>query len=178
MTGLPLGTLIEPGSVDDDLVVRRQFQVRSVNGTRRGPFEVDTFAVVSAPVAGTLEFVLAGFPVGRAAEMRAAGVDDENAVRCTADPDAVLLLPLRIHAQGVIRGITDFENRGRLEERTGEKETKEGNEPCTKETSDCTPHQAASALIDLTVIRSDGRYDRRGLRFRGMHGRRPGLAGT
>src|SRR4029077_16306884 len=98
MTGLPLRPLIEPRSVDDDLAVGSQFQVRAVHGTRRGTFEVDSFAVVSAPVAGTFEFVLASFPVGRATEMRTTREDNEHAVRCAVDPDAVFLLPLGIYA--------------------------------------------------------------------------------
>src|ERR1700726_4600328 len=98
MTGLPLRPLIEPRNVDNDLAVGSQFQVRAVHGPRRGTFEVDTFAVVSAPVAGTFEFVLAGFPVRRAAEMRPRPEDNEHPVRCAGDPDAVFLLPLGIYA--------------------------------------------------------------------------------
>src|SRR5580693_2076026 len=110
MTGLPLRPLIEARNVDNDLAVGSQFQMCAVHGTRRGTFEVDAFAVVSAPVAGTFEFVLAGFPVGRAAEMRTTRENNEHAVRCTADPDAVLLLPLGVYAQGVVGGIADLED--------------------------------------------------------------------
>jgi hypothetical protein len=38
-----------------------------VHGPGSGPFEVDAFVVVPATVAGTLEFVLAGLPVGSTA---------------------------------------------------------------------------------------------------------------
>ena len=66
MTGLSLGPLIKPRNIHDDLAVRRQFHMRAIHGPRCGPFEIHAFAVVTAAVAGTLEFVFAGFPIGRA----------------------------------------------------------------------------------------------------------------
>ena len=151
MAGLPLGPLKEPGNIHDDLPVGRQFHVRAVHRTRRGPFEVNAFTVVAAAVAGALEFVLAGFPVGRATQMRAARVNDKHAVGRAVHPDAVLLLPLRIHAQRIVRGIADFENGGRFEKRARQKKTEKRDKPGAKETRDGAPHQTPPALVHSLV---------------------------
>src|SRR5258708_365132 len=103
--------------------------MRAIHGPRRGPFEVDTFAVVAAAVARALELVLAGFPIGCAAQMGAAGVNDEHTTRRAVHPDAVLLLPLGIHAQSVVRGVANLENRRRFKERARKEKFKEGDEP-------------------------------------------------
>src|SRR5580658_10063577 len=63
------------------------------------PFEVDALAVIPAAVARTLEFVLAWFPIGCAAQVRAAGVNHEHAVGCAIDPDAELLLKLGVDSE-------------------------------------------------------------------------------
>src|ERR1700680_454398 len=105
MTGLAFGPLIEARSVDDDLSVGRQRHVGAIHGAWRRTFEIYAFAVVAAAVAGALEFVFAGFPVRSAAEMRAPRVDDEDAVGCAVDPDAIFLLPLGVHAERVVGGI-------------------------------------------------------------------------
>src|SRR6266849_5835439 len=117
MVGLSLGPLKEPRSVYDDLAVGGQFDVRAVHRARRRTFKIHAFTVVAAAVARALEFVFAGFPVGRAAEMRAARVDDEDAVGRAVDPNAIFLLPLRIDTERVVGRIADFEYGGRLEER-------------------------------------------------------------
>src|SRR5258708_28037041 len=129
MAGLSLGPLVEPRGVYDDLAVGRQFYVGAIHRARCGAFEIDAFAVVAAAVTRALEFVFAGFPVRRAAEVRAARVDDENAVGRAVDPDAVFLLPLGVDAERVIRGITDLENGGRLEEGARQEKTEEGDKP-------------------------------------------------
>src|SRR5712692_1032633 len=110
MARLSLGPLKKTRSVDNDLAVRRQLDVRAVHRTRRGALEVDAFAVVAAAVARTLEFVFAGFPIGRAAKMRAARVDDENAVGCAIDPDSNFFLNLGVDTESVIGGIADLED--------------------------------------------------------------------
>src|ERR1700732_5548538 len=117
MTGLAFGPLIEARSVDDDLDVGRECHVRAIHRARRGALEIYAFAVVAAAVAGALEFVFASFPVRRAAEMRTACVDDENAVGGAVDPNAIFLLPLGVHTESVVGWITDFETGGRLEQR-------------------------------------------------------------
>src|SRR5205807_7097018 len=97
MARLSLRPLIEPRGIHDNLTVWRQFHVRAIHRTRRRSLKVDTFAVVSASVAGALKLVLAGFPIGCAAKMSAASVDDKHAIRRAVHPDAIFLLPLGIH---------------------------------------------------------------------------------
>src|SRR2546422_9217761 len=140
MAGLSLGPLIEPGSVHDNLAIGSQFHVSAVHRTRRGPFEVDPFAVITASVAWTLELVLAGLPVGRAAQMSAARVNDKDAIGRAVHPNAVFLLPLGVHAESIIRGVANLENGGRFKERTRKEESKKSDEPGAEKRGDATPH--------------------------------------
>ena len=145
--------------------------VGTVHRARRGAFEVHAFAVIAAAVARTLELVFAGFPVRRAAKMRAAGINHKEPVGSAVHPDAVFLLKLGVHAESVVRGIADFENRGRFEERSWEEEAEEGDEPCTKKGRNSAPDQAAASFIGFRRLRADcrnaarcrglGRADRR-----------------
>src|SRR6267378_1467912 len=147
MAGLSLGPLIEPGGVHNNLAVWRELHVRAIHGTRRGSFKVDAFAVVTAAVAGALELVLAGLPIGRATEMSAAGVDDKDAIGRAVHPDAIFLLPLGIDAQGVVRGVADFEDGGRFEKRPGKEKSKKGDEPGAQKSSDRNPSETPSAAV-------------------------------
>src|SRR5258708_31588005 len=101
----------------------------AIHRARGWALEVDAFAVIAAAVTGALEFVFAGFPVRRAAEMGAARVDNENAIGSAVDPDAVFLLPLGVNAERVVGRIANFEDSGRLEERARQEEAKEGDKP-------------------------------------------------
>src|SRR5207249_11500800 len=84
----------------------------------------------SAPaVAGALEFVFAGLPIRGAAEMRAARINNKDAIGSAVHPDAVSLLKLAVYAKRVIGRIPDLENRGRLEKRAREEKAKESNKP-------------------------------------------------
>src|SRR5258706_6124266 len=129
MAWLSLGPLVEPRSVYDDLAIGRQFDVGAIHRARRGALEIDAFTVITAAVTRALEFVFAGFPVRRAAQMRTARVDDENAIGRAVDPDAIFLLPLGVDAERVIGGIANFEDGGRLEERARQEKTQEGDKP-------------------------------------------------
>src|SRR5882724_12900940 len=64
---LALWPFIEFAHIHHNLTFRIQFDVRAIHRPRRGPFEVDRFTVVTAAMTRTLEFVLAWFPVRRAA---------------------------------------------------------------------------------------------------------------
>src|SRR5437899_1785442 len=139
MAGLALGPLIEARSIHDNLAIWSQLDIRAVHGTRRGAFEVHAFAVIAAAVAGTLEFVFAGLPVRCAAKVRATCINNEHAIRRAVYPNAVFLLPLGIHSERVVGGIADFENRGRLKERTRKEKAEESNEPGAEEASDGNP---------------------------------------
>src|SRR6266852_5305495 len=165
MARLSLGPLIKPGSIHDNLTVWSQFHVRAVHRARCRSLKVDTFAVVTAPVARTLKLIFAGLPIGRAAQMSAAGIDYEHTIRRAVHPDAVFLLPFGVHAQGIVRGIADLEYGGRLEERTGKEKTKEGDEPSSEESSDGNPHQPSPVRVEYTRLGTNGSQSRGGRCF-------------
>ena len=89
--------------------------MRAIHWPRRRTFKVDCLAIVATTMAGTLKLILARFPIGRAAEMRATRVDHENPIGSLVHPDAVLLLPLRIDTERVIRGKANGKLAGGLE---------------------------------------------------------------
>lgn len=94
--------IVESTDIHNDLTFSIEFYMGSIHRSWRWAFKVDSLTVVATSMAGTLEFVFTGFPVGRATEMRTARVDDKEPVRCFGYPNAVLLLPLCIHAQGIV----------------------------------------------------------------------------
>src|SRR6266404_8085960 len=141
---LSLGPLIKARSVDNDLTVGRQFDVGAIHRARRRAFEVDAFAVIAAAVTRALEFVFAGFPVRRAAEMSAARVDNETTIGSAVDTDAVFLLPLGVDAERVVGWIANFEDGGGFEECARQEEAEEGDKPSAEKTGDCTPHKAST----------------------------------
>src|SRR5882762_5204731 len=177
MSRINLGPLIEPGGIHDNLTVWRQLHVRAIHRTRCRSFKVDTFAVVAAPMAGAFELVLAGFPIGCAAEVSAASVDDKHAIRRAVHPDAVFLLPLGIYTQGVVRGITNLEDRGGFEERTWKKKLKESDEPSAQETSDGSPDETPPPLVNFTRLGTDSRQTASRCCFGRTHGRRTNIGG-
>src|SRR2546428_715508 len=95
-TLLPLRPLVQLGDIHQDLAVRSLFHMGAIHRTRCGPLKIDSLAVVTATMAGTLEFVLARFPVGGTTQVCAASVDHKDAVGGAIYPYAVLLLPLGV----------------------------------------------------------------------------------
>src|SRR6516162_9017947 len=128
----------------------------AVHGTRCRSLEINAFAVVPTPVTGALELVFTGFPVGRTAQMRAPRENDKQAIRGAIHPNAVFLLPLRIYAQRVVRGIANLEDRGRFKQRARQEKTQEGEEPRGEKTCDAAPNQATAMFIDFTRFWADG----------------------
>src|SRR5260370_1463967 len=169
---LSLGPLVEPRCVHNALAIGSEFHMRALHGPRRGPFEVDTFACVAAAVARALELVLAGFPIGSAAQMGAASINDEHTTRRAVHPDAVLLLPLGIHAQSVVRGVANLEDGGWFKERAGKKKLKEGDEPGAEKAGDGNPHQPPPLLVEFTRFGTGGRQTCSRCCLRRTHGRR------
>src|SRR2546423_1003277 len=170
MAGLSLGPLVEARSIHHDLSIGSELHMRAIHGTRRRAFKIDAFTVLPAGVTRILEFVFAGFPVGRAAEMRAARVNHKDAIGRAIHPNAIFLLPLRIDAKGVIREVANFENSGRLKQRARKEKTQKSDEPCAQETSDPAPHQSPPPFIELTVLWPDRGHPRRSGGFGGADG--------
>src|SRR5581483_7771116 len=157
---------IQLGDIDQDLPIGRELNMRAIHGSWCRPLKINSFAVVSAAVTRTFEFVFARLPIGRTAQVCASSIDHKQAVRGTIDPDAVFLLELRIHAQGKIRGKADLERSVWLEQGAREKEAEKRQEPRAQECSYSAPHQSSPPLIDGAIVRSDGRYTASGRGFR------------
>src|SRR6266446_5059699 len=107
--------------------------MRPIHRPGRRPFEVDPFAVIPAAVTRTLELVFAGLPVWRAAQVSAARVDYEYAIRRAIYPDAKFLLEFGIDAKRKLRWIANLENRIRLKKGARKKETEECQKPRRQE---------------------------------------------
>src|SRR5262249_38210708 len=104
--------VVQTTDVDNYLSFGVQFDMSSIHWTRRRSFEVDAFTIVATAVTRTLEFVFTGFPVRRAAEVRATRVDHEQSIRSFSYPDSILLLPLRINPERVVTWWADAEHAG------------------------------------------------------------------
>src|SRR6266446_333539 len=166
---LTLGPLIKPGSVHDDFAVRSQLHEGAVHRPGRRPLEIDPFVVVTASVARTFELIFAGLPIRGAAEVGTTSVDDKDTIGSAIHPNAIPLLPFRIHTQTVIGGIADLEDGGWFEKSAGQKKTEKSQKPCSQKGCDRYPHQPAAALIDGTVFRTDRCDARGGCGLRGAH---------
>src|SRR4029078_6061983 len=127
----------------------------AVHGTRCWPLKINALVVVPAAVARTLEFVFARLPIRRATQVRTTRVNHEEPIWRAINPDAVLLLPLRIDTQSVIRRIPDFESRCRLEKRAAPEKKEKCNEPSGKKCNDAAPHQAPALPVRFGVLWPD-----------------------
>ena len=83
--------------------------------------------------------------------MGAAGIDDEESIRCSRHPDAVLLLPFCIDAYGVIGWRADAKNAGRFENRARQEEPHEHQEERRECAGDGCPHDAAAHLVNRRI---------------------------
>src|SRR5208283_1952001 len=155
---LTLRPLIKSRGVHDDFAVRSQLHEGAVHGPGRRTLEIYPFVIVAASMARTFELVFAGLPVRRTAQMSTTSVDDKNAIRSAIYPDAILLLPFRVHAQTVIGGIPDLENGGWFEKSAGQKKTEKSQKPCRQKSGDRHPHQPAAALVNLIVLGTNRGY--------------------
>ena len=100
----------------------------AIHGPRRGPFEIDAFAVVAAAVARALELVFGGLPLRRAAQMGAARENHEDAVRLAHHPDAIGHQEALVDAQGEIGGIADMKIGIGFVQRAGKEKPQEHQE--------------------------------------------------
>src|SRR5690242_11273611 len=149
-----LGPLKQRRGIDYDLSFRIDCHLRAIHRSGRGTFEVNPFTVVTTAVTRALELVFTGFPVGRAAEMRAARVNNEETIGSARYPDAVLLLPLGIDADGVITGRPNAKSAGWFENRARQEKPHEHQEEGSECAGDGRPDDAATHLIDGRIVRS------------------------
>ena len=113
---LPLRPLVQARGVDDDLSGRIKLNVRSVHRTRRRSLEVYSFAGVAASVTRAFELVFGRFPIWCASQVSASGIDHEEPLGVSNDPDAILLLKLGIDSKAEIGEVPDSEYRAWLED--------------------------------------------------------------
>src|SRR5262249_7770386 len=122
MADFALWPLIEPAGIDDYLAGWIKLDVRAVHRARGRPFEVYSFAGITAPVARAFEFVLAGFPIGRAAQVCAARVNDKQSFGVADHPHAILLLEFCIDSEPEIGRIAYAKDCAGLKNGSREKE--------------------------------------------------------
>src|SRR6476659_3413004 len=114
-----LRILVQLRDVDDNLSFCIERNIRAIHWSWRWAFEIYAFTVVATAMARTLELVLARLPVRRTSQMSAASVNHKQSIGCSGHPDAILLLPLSIDSQCVVRRYADpkhargFKNRPR-----------------------------------------------------------------
>src|ERR1017187_10129098 len=123
-----LGPRVEVAQIDHNLAFRIQLHVGAIHGSRRRPLEVDAFGIVAAAMARALELVLAGFPVGGAAQVGADSRDHEDALGVAHHPNPEIFLKFGIDAETKIRWVADQEFGFRLVERAWEEEAQEHQE--------------------------------------------------
>src|SRR5262249_48323653 len=132
--------------------------------------------VIAAAMTRTFELVFTRLPVGRAAEMRAARIDNEQAIGRAIHPDAIFLLPLGIDAESVVSRISDLERSGRLKKCPREKEAEESDEPGGQKRAHHTPGEYSSASIDGIVFWADCGHSAGCCGLRCPYGRRANVA--
>jgi len=138
-----LGPGIEAAGVNNDLTRRVQFHVRPVHGPGRRPFKVNSFRRVPAAMARALKLVLRRFPVGCAAQMRAAPEDDEDAVAFANYPDARCRFETLIDTWLEIRWVANLENRAGFKKCARKEEAEEHQKISSEKTPNTTPDDSA-----------------------------------
>ena len=148
VTLLTLWPLIKSRCVDDDLPGRIGLNMCAVHRPRRGPLEVYPFASVAAPVARALELVLAGFPIGRASQVSAPSIDDEQPFGVANNPDAILLLEFRVDPEAEIGWVSDSEDGARFEDGSRKEEAQKHHKAGCKKPAHSRPYYRAAHLVD------------------------------
>ena len=98
MIPLALRPRIEPSYINEDLAVRSEFNVSAIHRSGSRPLKINAFTVVTTSVTRALKFVLCRLPIRSTAKMGAAGKDDEQAIRRSINPDAILLQPFLVNS--------------------------------------------------------------------------------
>lgn len=145
------GTRIELARIDYDPALDIQFHSGAVHWPRRRSFKIDPLAVITATVARAFELVFARFPVGCAAKVSAPGVNHEQSRRGSYDPDAILLLELRVHPQSEIRDRAHGELSLGFKESSREKKPQEHQEVGSQKCRDARPDETPTLPDPLTL---------------------------
>src|SRR5262245_45957213 len=154
VTFLALWPLVQSGGVDYDLPRRIKLDVRAVHRSRRRSLEVYAFAGVTASVARAFELVLAGFPIGCAAQVSASGINHEKPFGVSNNPDAVLLLKFCVDSKTEVGRIADSEDRTWFEDGSWKEEAQKHHEAGSQETAYGRPDNCTAHLVDWIGCRA------------------------
>jgi len=183
LRAIALGPGIEMTQIDHNLPFGIEPYMGAVHGPRGRALEVDSFGIVAAAMAGTFEFVLAGFPIGGASQVRADGGDDENSFGIADHPDAMILLKFRVHPESEVAGIPDSEFGLRFVEHAREEEAQKHQQVYAERAQHgghykTTATRESSAFVGILPIRKNGFEGLdQGRLGRGWHGTFRGRAG-
>ncbi len=98
--------------------------------------------------------------------MCAARVNDKKPIRCSVDPNPVLLQIFFVDTECILGWVPNLEDGSRFKEHTRQEETKERDEPCRKKSSHAAPNKSAAPPIRDGVRRPDGMHAGCSCRFR------------
>jgi hypothetical protein len=98
--------------------------------------------------------------------MCTARVNDKKPIRCSVDPNPVLLQIFFVDTERIIGWVPDLEDGSRFKEHTRQEETKERDEPGRQKGHHAAPNKSAPTPIRDGVRRPDGRHAGCSRRFR------------
>ncbi len=98
--------------------------------------------------------------------MSAARVNDKKPIRCSVDPNPVLLQIFFVDTERIIGWVPNLEDGSRFKEHTRQEETKERDEPYRKKSSHAAPNKSAPTPVGDGIRGPNGRYAGCGCRLR------------
>ena len=166
LISLALWPRVETTNVHDNLAIWSYIDMGAIHRSWSRTFEVDSLAVIAAPMTRALEFVFRWLPIGCTAQVRPARVDDKKSIGCTIDPNSVFLQKFLVDTLGIVDWIPNLEHRSWFKQHTRQEEPKERNEPRGQKGSHAAPNKPSPSPVDNCVGGSDGGNPGRGGRFR------------
>ena len=110
--------------------------------------KINSFTVITTTVTRALKLVFGRFPIGCASQVSASGIDHEESLGISDDPDAILLLKLGIDPKAEIREVSNSEHSAWFEDCSGKKEPQEHHEAGREEPAHRGPDDGAPHFVD------------------------------
>jgi len=98
--------------------------------------------------------------------MCAARVNDKKPIRCSVDPNPVLLQIFFVDTERIIGWVPNLEDGSRFKEHTRQEETKKRDEPRRQEGHHAAPNKSPPTPVGDGISGSDGRHAGCGCCFR------------
>jgi len=136
---------VQAAGVHGDLARGIELDESAIHRARRGAFEIHSLAVIATAVARAFEFVFRRLPFGRAAQVRALGVDDKNPVGLANDPGTIGHQIALVNAEIEVGRIADAKNRIGLVEGAREEKPQKHQKVDAEIAPDARPNDAAAA---------------------------------